>query len=52
MWCWVPEGKWETGKIQLLSDDEAEILLSNGKVSFFFPCINSKTNYNYHCKFS
>ncbi|KAF3320965.1 Myosin-2 [Carex littledalei] len=31
VWCWVPEGKWETGKIQSLSDDESEILLSNGK---------------------
>ncbi|KAJ1700715.1 hypothetical protein LUZ63_000494 [Rhynchospora breviuscula] len=37
VWCWVPEGKWETGKIQSLFDDEAEILLSNGKVMTVSP---------------
>ncbi|XP_017701265.2 myosin-1-like isoform X1 [Phoenix dactylifera] len=32
VWCWFPDAKWELGKIQSVSGDDSNILLSDGKV--------------------
>ncbi|KAH7652933.1 Myosin ATPase protein [Dioscorea alata] len=31
-WCWLPTGKWELGKVQSISGNNARILLSDAKV--------------------
>lgn len=33
IWCWLPEGKWECGKILSASANDADVLISSGKVS-------------------
>ncbi|KAK8918406.1 hypothetical protein KSP39_PZI021372 [Platanthera zijinensis] len=32
VWCWLPEEKWECGKIESFSPDDAYVLMSNGKI--------------------
>ncbi|KAJ3670273.1 hypothetical protein LUZ60_010597 [Juncus effusus] len=46
VWCWAPEGKWETGKIQSYSGDSAQILLSNEKVLTVSPEVLLPANPN------
>nr|XP_029116747.1 myosin-1 isoform X3 [Elaeis guineensis] len=32
VWCWLPDAKWELGKIQSVYGDDSDVMLSDGKV--------------------